>query len=103
MVYGDDMTIEEKCQKLNPTYRNILDWKWFGTPMSSCRLGDKNTDHDSSDWITICNTRDLTIDYYFKIDKLIRDADASECLTSSSHYIRGYKKWLMENQNDYRR
>lgn len=33
-----------------------------------------------------------------ELHKLIKNADATECLTSKSDYIRGCKKWLMENE-----
>lgn len=74
------MTIEQQCNKMiqqNCGTLMIEDCLWDGIPYS------------------------LRIEIYgkdsleYEVDKLIKKADLTECLTSKSEYIREYKKWYM--------
>lgn len=40
----------------------------------------------------------IQLSYYQEIDRMIKEANAAECLTSPSEYIRGVKKWFEENK-----
>jgi len=40
----------------------------------------------------------IQLSYYQEIDKMIKEANVAECLTSPSEYIRGVKKWFEENK-----